>query len=53
MVREHFEEVSAFGSAIASGDPIDRLAYMVGIERKPGESDDELRRRTELAKESL
>lgn len=43
-------DVARFAQAVASGDPLDKLGEMVGVERKPGESDAELRARTEMAK---
>ena len=47
------DDVANFSTAVASGEPLDKLAEMVGIQRGPGESDADLRARTERAKEAL
>ena len=51
--RECYEteaEVERFAAAVASGDPLDKIAEMVALEREPGESDAALRARIEGAK---
>jgi len=46
-------EMDRFAAAVASGDPLDKLAEIVGIKRCRGESDAALRERIDSCKESM